>query len=195
MSNYTILGFDPASLRNIGWSIIELTKKPSKTAKIHNWYGGTFSIPQTDERWQVLWPMFLVLDAFLNEKEPDLVILEKTNQFVQKAGGFVTGQVSHCMGVIYAVCGKHKVSVDFGFPTSVKKTVAGHGRATKSMVKNATKIILEKNGAQDVKFDSEHTVDATATILYLLIREGIITSLKENEFPPFPKNHKRGKKE
>ncbi len=184
MAKYTILGFDPASIRNIGWSVIELTQKPSKTAKIHNWYGGTFVLSCMEERWQVLWPMFVLLDTFLTGKSPDLVILEKTNQFAQKSGGFITGQVSHCMGIIYAVCGKHNVPVEFGFPTSVKKTVAGHGRATKSMVKQATKSILEQNGVDDVKFDSEHMADASATILHCLIQKGVIAPL--SDFPDFP---------
>lgn len=178
MAKYTILGFDPASTRNIGWSIIELTKKPSKTAKIHNWYGGTFVIAQLEERWQVLWPMFVLLEAFVGDKNPDLVILEKTSQF---AGGFVTGQVSHCMGVIYAVCGKYDVPVEFAYPTSVKKVVAGHGRSKKGMVKKAVKLLLEQHGIQDVSFDSDHMADASATILYSLIQKGVIASLGEDK--------------
>jgi len=179
MARYTILGFDPASTRNIGWSVIELNKKPSKTAKIRNWYGGTFVVRQLEERWQVLWPMFLLLDAFISEKQPDLVILEKTNQFAQKKGGFVTGQVSHCMGVMYAVCGKHDIPIDFAFPTSVKKVIAGHGRAKKKAVKQSVTKMLEDNGIQDIEFDSEHMADATATILYVLIKMGVIPPLSE----------------
>lgn len=182
MQNFLIIGLDPASLRNIGWSILELTNSPDKkNATICDWRGGTFVMPTMEERWQVIWPMFVMLDIFLTEKRPDLVILEKTNQFAQKGGGFVTGQVSHCMGAIYAVCGKHGVDVQFAYPTSVKKTVAGHGRATKTQVKKAVKSILERHNIENVKFDSEHTADAAATILHWLIQKDVIKPLDSED--------------
>jgi Holliday junction resolvasome RuvABC endonuclease subunit len=171
MAKHVIIGFDPASTRNIGWSSFTLSKKPSKTAKICDWAGGTFVMPVMDEKWQVLWPMFIVIDAFLEEQTPDLVIVEKTSSF---AGGFVTGQVSHCMGVLLAACGKHKMPVEFVYPTSVKKVVAGHGRSTKSKMKKATKEHLKQAGI-DAKFHSDHTADAASNVLYWLIKNGVIS--------------------
>lgn len=168
---YRIIGFDPASTKNIGWSVITLNKKPAETAQISEWEGGTFVMPITDERWQVLWPMFLTTDVFLEDREPHLVVVEKTSSF---AGGFITGQVSHCMGVILAACGKNKIPVEFVYPTSVKKVVAGHGRASKAKIKKAVKRILEDSGIKDVKFHSDHTADASATIIYWLMNAGVI---------------------
>lgn len=176
MSKYTIIGFDPASTRNIGWSSFTLSKKPSKTAKICSWSGGTFVTPVLEEKWQVLWPMFLMVDSFLEEYSPHLVIVEKTSSF---AGGFITGQVSHCMGVILAICGKYKIPIEFVYPTSVKKLVAGHGRATKSKMKKAVRTILTDAGVEDIKFHSDHTADAAASVLYWLIKSGVISPEKE----------------
>lgn len=173
MAKYTIVGFDPASTRNIGWSSFTLSKKPSKTAKICDWAGGTFTMPAMEEKWQVLWPMFVVVEDFLDEQNPHLVIVEKTSSF---AGGFITGQVSHCMGILLAACGKHKIPVEFVYPTSVKKLVAGHGRATKSKVKKATKKLLTNAGVEDIKFHSDHTADAAASVFYWLIKSGVISA-------------------
>lgn len=181
MAKYTIIGLDPASTRNIGWSVLSLDKKPSKTAKIASWEGGTFVMPTFEERWMVLWPMFVLADAFIEENKPNLIIVEKTSSFSSGPNNFVAGQVSHCMGVIFAASGKHNIGVEFVYPTSVKKLVAGYGRATKAAVKNATRQLLSEAGLPKVKFDSEHTADATANTLYWLIKNGIISPLKGEE--------------
>ena len=176
MAKYTIVGFDPASTRNIGWASLVLSKKPSNNAKVSSWEGGTFVMPVTDERWQVLWPMFSTVEDFLLDKKPHLIIVEKTSSF---AGGFITGQVSHCMGAILAVCGKLGIAVEFAYPTSVKKQVAGHGRATKPKVKKAVKMLLERSGVKNPTFDSDHTADATAGIFFWLIKNGVMPPLEE----------------
>lgn len=177
MSKYTIVGFDPASTRNIGWASLVLSKKPSDTAKISSWEGGTFVMAVTEERWQVLWPMFVEVETFLAERSPHLVVVEKTSSF---AGGFITGQVSHCMGVILAACGKLNIPVEFVYPTSVKKLVAGHGRANKTKMKKAVRNLLISLGNKKPVFDSDHTADATAGIFYWLIKNGVMSPLDED---------------
>jgi len=129
-------------------------------------------MPVMEEKWQVLWPMFLKIESFLEETNPHLVVMEKTSSF---AGGFVTGQVSHCMGVILCLCGKYKVPVEFAYPTSVKKVVAGHGGASKSDLKKATKGLLLAAGVENTKFNSDHTADATANVFYWLIKNSVIS--------------------
>lgn len=177
MAKYTIIGFDPASTRNIGWASLVLSKKPSSDSKMSSWEGGTFVMPVMEERWQVLWPMFSTVEAFLEERLPHLVVVEKTSSF---AGGFVTGQVSHCMGVILAACGKLDIPVEFVFPTSVKKLVAGHGRAKKPKMKQSVRKLLEGLGVEKPVFDSDHTADATAGIFYWLIKNGVMAPLEED---------------
>lgn len=171
MSEYSILGFDPASTRNIGWSVITIKKQPKKASVLKDWLCGTFVMEPVEQKWQVLWPMFVIVNSFIENQKPDLVILEKTSQF---AGGFITGQVSQCMGVIYAACGKNNCKVEFAYPTSVKKIVTGNGRAKKGDIKRSVSEFLNNHGIKGVKFDSEHAADASATILYWLIKKEII---------------------
>lgn len=175
MEEHVIAGFDPASTRNIGWAKLSVSKSVEKdssvTAKLCDWKSGTFVMPKTEERWQVLWPMFLAIQEFMELTKPDLVIIEKTSSF---AGGFVTGQVSQCIGIILAVCAKFNINVEFIYPTSAKKLVAGHGRATKAQMKKSVKALLNKIGVTEVTFSSEHASDATANIFGWLIKNGVI---------------------
>jgi len=129
-----------------------------------NCVAGTVVLPTVESPWQALWPMFIAVDTILADKKPDLVVVEKTSSF---SGGFVTGQVSNCMGVILACCGKHELPVLFVYPSHVKKVMTGKGRATKGQMKKSVKNVLSEFGCE-TKFDSEHACDATANILALL---------------------------
>lgn len=174
---YVIVGFDPASTRNIGWSSFTLSKDDGGSVKVSNWDGGTFVMPNTEERWQVLWPMFVTIESFLTAKQPKLVIVEKTSSF---SGGFITGQVSQCMGSLLSACGKTGFAVEFVYPTSVKKLVAGNGRAKKPLMKKSVSRYLESLvGLKNFKFDSEHAADAAANVLYWLLKNEIIAPLPE----------------
>lgn len=157
-----IAGFDPASSRNLGWSVVEC----DESNKINIVETGTFVMPACESQWHSLWPIFTIIDQFLTEKQPDLVVIEKTSSF---KGGFITGQISHCMGVILAACGKHKLDVTFVFPTHVKKVITDNGRATKSEMKKGTLQVLKDFGVEKVDFKSEHSVDATANVLCWLL--------------------------
>lgn len=156
----TILSFDPASVRNIGWSLVNIDEIQGESRI--SCETGTITIDKVEESWHALWPMFTLVDAILSSKSPNLIIVEKTSSF---AGGFVTGQVSNCIGVILACCGKHDLPVSFVFPTHVKKVITGNGRATKSQIKNSVKNFLLKATGEEIKFDSEHACDATANII------------------------------
>jgi crossover junction endodeoxyribonuclease RuvC len=169
LSRLKILSFDPASTKNIGWCVIYLEGDKDGGCSTFELAAGTFVMPSVADYWQALWPMFLAVDDFLNEEKPDVIIIEKTSAF---AGGFITGQVSNCMGVILACCGKYDAKVDFVFPTHVKKVVTGKGRATKNVLKKSVRSILTHYGMKDVKFDSEHAYDAIANILCYLCDKG-----------------------
>jgi len=84
---------------------------------------------------------------------------------IRFSGGFVTGQVSNCMGVILSACGKHDLAVAFVYPSHVKKVITGNGRATKGQMKKYVKDMMYQLCGEHVKFDSEHSCDATANIL------------------------------
>jgi len=113
MSNQKIIGFDPASVRNLGWS-----KMSVNDCEVEECIAGTFVIDKVEQPWQAMWPMFQAVDLFLENEKPDIVVIEKTSSF---GGGFVAGQVSGCMGVIHACCGKHEVVLEFVHPTHMKR--------------------------------------------------------------------------
>ena len=133
-------------------------------------------LPPFDTRWEAYWPMFRHVAELLEEYKPNKVIVEKTSSFI---GGFVSGQVSQCMGAIFVACGKYNVDVDFAFPTSVKKTVAGHGKATKTQIKKAVVALISNNGISLGNGLQEHAYDAMANILFHLIKNGELKPLEE----------------
>lgn len=171
MSVSTILSFDPASFRNLGWAFVQISNSDKSDNNEFNCIAGTMVMQQVTEPWQVLWPLFSAVDTIISAKTPDLVIIEKTSSF---SGGFITGQVSNCIGVILACCGKHNLPVQFVYPTHVKKVVTGAGRATKSLMKKSVKSYINDLTGKDIKFDSEHACDALANILCWLIESKII---------------------
>jgi len=173
MSQLTkVLSFDPASVRNLGWSLVEVDEVDKDVCQEFRCEAGTIVLPKVTEPWEALWPMFVSVDTTLLAQKPELIIIEKTSSF---AGGFVTGQVSNCIGVILACCGKHELPVSFVYPSHVKKVVTGNGRATKSqMKKRVQQLVSDLSGGKIIKFDSEHACDATANILCWLIENEMI---------------------
>jgi len=167
-----LISFDPASYRNLGWAVVEVSEEDNSIEKIIP-AAGTFVMSKVDQPWKMLWPLFLIVEHLFEEQQPDLVIIEKTSSF---SGGFVTGQVSNCMGVILACCGKFNVPVSFVYPSHVKKVVAGKGRATKTEIKKAVKEIVSDitEPGFKVEYDSEHAYDAVSNVLAFLIDEGFL---------------------
>ena len=64
-----IIGFDPASVRNLGWSRLMVDDTTPRECD-----AGTFVIPKVDEPWQALWPIWKRVDGFLGKEKPDLVV-------------------------------------------------------------------------------------------------------------------------
>ena len=153
-----IISFDPSSYRNLGCAIATISSKKRKLSIAASTFvlGDIKSTP-----WHSLWPLFQIVDQFLEQNKPDVVILEKTSSF---AGGFVTGQVSNCIGAILAACGKNETFVEFVYPTHVKKVISGKGKCTKSEMRKSVISVLRKMKC-DTEFDSEHAYDAIAGIL------------------------------
>lgn len=153
------VSFDPASYRNLGCAVGTITSQDGLSVNVA---ASTFVLNGvSDEPWTALWPLFVIVDQVFEQNRPDVVIIEKTSSF---SGGFITGQVSNCLGVILAVCGKHEVEVEFVYPTHVKKVVTGSGKASKKQIRIAVTSLL-KNLNCVTKFDSEHAYDAVANVL------------------------------
>ncbi len=178
MAKFSIVGFDPGSLRNIGWSVVTLNKRAATSKgppELNRWTEGTIVLPKGGEKWEVLWPIMHSVDTFLDEVRPDLVIIEQTSSF---AGGFVTGQVSQCIGVILALCGKFSFEVSFVYPSHVKKVVTNSGKAKKPAIQKCLKTLLGNYGVEVSKFNSDHSADATANIFCWLIDKGLVPRLE-----------------
>jgi Holliday junction resolvasome RuvABC endonuclease subunit len=166
---YRIVSFDPASTKNCGWSVLNLNFN-KKVFVDFNCIAGTMVLPKVEEPWQMLFKLFSLVDEFLEKYTPHKIIIEKTSSF---SGGFICGQVSNCMGVILAACGKHGIPVEFIYPTHAKKKVTGKGKATKSVMKKCVKNIFEHFNVK-TDFDSEHSIDAAANILCWLFDQNVI---------------------
>lgn len=172
-----IIGFDPANYRNLGWSRCIVTGKSDLRIQC---ISGTFVMPKTKKGMghESLWPMFIAIDGFLESEKPDLVVIEHTSSF---SGGYVTGQISHGIGVLLVCCVKHGVEIAFVYPSHVKKVVSGNGRASKTEIKKATKELLHQYCKEPVIFDSQHACDATANILCWLIDNEKIERTEKEE--------------
>ena len=155
-----IASFDPASVRNLGWTILNFNNN-----KISDCKAGTFVIEKKENVWQACWPIFVFVEDFLTKTKPDLVICEKTSSF---AGSFITGQVSNCMGVIFACCGKLNLDIKFVYPTHVKKVVCGKGKCSKSEMQKA---VIGMLGKIEIENNTSHAYDAISNIICYLIDE------------------------
>lgn len=164
------VSFDPASKKNLGWAKLDFID-----GKIDNYEAGTLVLDATDEPWQVCWPMFGFVDETISKYQPDLVICERTSAF---SGSFITGQISSCMGVIFACCGKYNLKMKQVYPTHVKKQVTGKGKCTKKQMEKAVKNIV-KDIKSDISNASEHAYDALANILCYMIDEKLYSFCAE----------------
>jgi Holliday junction resolvasome RuvABC endonuclease subunit len=171
MKRGKIVSFDPGSFRNLGWSVVTVNKGRSKTKRIQC-EAGTFVNTQPEFGPNSLWEFQKAIDKFLAEQKPSRVCYEKTNAF---SGGFVTGQVSACIGLILACCGKYSIKAEGILPTHAKKVVTGSGKASKKQVKGGVIDTLELVGCTVEKFDSEHAYDATLVALCWMIDNGVIS--------------------
>jgi crossover junction endodeoxyribonuclease RuvC len=166
-----IAGLDPASIKNIGWSIVKIDNNKPADLEVS---AGTMVMNAVDQPHECLWPMFQAIEAFLVQYKPSSLVIEKTSSF---SGGFVTGQVSNCMGVILCCAGKHNIPVEFVYPSHVKKILTGKGKATKAVMKKSVQNILSvmlNINQNKIKYDSDHAYDAVGNILCVLIDGGII---------------------
>ena len=173
-----IISFDPASQRNLGWSIVEYNPEQNRISAVS---ADTFVMKSYNDIWQVYWPMFSKVDRFLRKEKPDLVIVEKTSSFSSPKAQFIGGQVSHCIGCIFAACGKNKLNVEFVYPSSVKLLVAGYGKATKVQIRKSVQKFIQDLTGEEVKYSSEHAYDAVANILFYLMSKKHI--VPQENFP------------
>jgi len=169
-----ILAFDPASYRNLGWAKATVAENG-----VGSFVADTFVTPYIHDVWQAYWHIYEFVDELIFTEAPDIVIVEETNKFSTKSSSFIGGQVSQCMGVIFAVCGHYKTGVEFALPTSVKMTVSGHGKATKIQIRKSVQCFVNELTNEKANYSSEHAYDSVANILYYLIMQGKVDPLED----------------
>lgn len=166
-----ICSFDPASIKNLGWSIVDYDNIITSVKC------GTFHLPEVEQRWQVLGHISNNVFALFNSEHPDLVILEQTSSFA--GNRFVTAQVSQCIGAILILCLQNNIKVEFVYPTHVKKILTGNGKATKMQIRKGIEKAIGNVVNKPDKYDSEHASDALGNVIsWLIDREMIKNEVK-----------------
>jgi crossover junction endodeoxyribonuclease RuvC len=129
----TVLGIDPG-LHRLGFAIV----KSKKSEIIPVSYGLISTAPELSKQErlaQIYDDMSLIIDKY----HPDIVALE-TLIFAKNTKTATT--VSEVRGVLLLLCEKKQKPVSEFAPLQVKTSVTGYGRAGKSQIQSAVKLIL-----------------------------------------------------
>jgi crossover junction endodeoxyribonuclease RuvC len=128
-----VLGLDPGT-RHFGWGVVERRG----TRLIHVAHG----IVHSDEKAPIaqrLVGIELALVAVVTEHRPVLASVEAIF-FAKDAQA--AAKLGHARGVALLVCARAGLQVYEYPPATVKRAVAGHGRAEKSQVAQMVKVVL-----------------------------------------------------
>jgi crossover junction endodeoxyribonuclease RuvC len=155
-----VIGMDPASYRNCGWAVLEMTaiKKPVLLEKF------TQVLQREQDDLGRLRDIYEQLAELIKKHHPGYLCLERS-----MGGGlaFVRNNLSENVGVAKLCAYDNSVKVIEVSPAHLKKVITGHGRAKKKhiMANVCAEFGLEKAGV-------EHECDAAAIALSYLIDLG-----------------------
>lgn len=158
--NVIVIGMDPASYRNCGWAVLEMTdtKKPVLLEKF------TQVIQREQDDLGRLRDIYEQLAELIKKHRPGHLCLERS-----MGGGlaFVRNNLSENVGVAKLCAHDNSVKVIEVSPAHLKKVITGHGRAKKRhiMANVCAEFGLQKAGV-------EHECDAAAIALSYLIDLG-----------------------
>ena len=136
-----ILGIDPGTLR-LGYGIIDRVG----TSKLAYVECGVISAPSRQPRNQRLLTIGRGLRELLNELGPDEVAMEQAFYGKNVQATLALGEAR---GVALFIAGDCGMSVVGYAPARVKRTVVGHGRASKSQVGYLVRAILAMRRAPE----------------------------------------------
>jgi len=153
-----ILGIDCA-LTKTGYALIE---KNSHGAKLIR--SGLVKTNSKDEIPTRLLIIYDCLSQILIDDPVDVVVVE--NAMFVAAGADAAIKLGAARGVVYLIAAQLGLPLYLYAPTTVKKNVAGHGRAGKDEVQRAVRETLNLKSTQQ-----EDEADATAVALCYLVRE------------------------
>lgn len=181
------IGIDQG-LANCGYSVVELFE--NDTMKVLE--SGTFLTKSTYPLPQRIEILFSEINGLVSSYPVQMIGCEKLffNQYQKTEKGGVRNKSASIVstnmvtGIIYLIAGQQKIPLKEFVPGTVKKLVAGHGRATKEALEEAI-INIMKNGSNSTEkpFGTSHESDATgigiATVKYF--RENKEEVLEKNK--------------
>lgn len=140
-----ILGLDPGSLI-AGFGCLQFNSGFAELSKsVVMLDAGVLRMKQKASAHDRIAGLFQSVDSLLDLLKPDVCVLEKAFFGQNAASALRLGEVR---GAIIAACGSKKIEIAELTPTSVKKTVAGNGRASKESVSSCLETLLKfKRGA------------------------------------------------
>lgn len=137
-----ILGVDPGSHKT-GFAVL---RSRGRTLSVVD--SGTIVLPSREDLSQRLATLQGRLEEVLTRNEPEVVAVEDLFTARNARSALALGQAR---GVILAVVGRRKLPVAAYPPATVKKAVAGHGRAGKGQIQQMVRVLLslDRLPAQD----------------------------------------------
>jgi Holliday junction resolvasome RuvABC endonuclease subunit len=169
MSQLTVLGIDPASIRNMGAAILKVdTEARSFEVAWHS----TVVLPNFETDGARLSHIYDEFQKILDEYNPTVMAIELSRGFGKS---FVRQNLQESVGVIKMCCHRNDVEVIEPAPNHIKLVIAGSGKAKKKDMKFWVKQI-----APDMeKPKTEHEADAVGSALTYLIDEDFIDRVHE----------------
>jgi len=155
-----VLGVDPA-LSKTGWAIVQWNGK-RKVKLLASGLIKTKPKEEIPDRLLAIFEQFST--AACEHWNVDVCAIENT--IFVKAGADAAIKLGAARGVIYLCAAIFGLPVFQYHPPTIKKEVAGHGRAGKDDVQDAVRKTLKLTSTQQ-----EDEADATATALCYLVKE------------------------
>jgi crossover junction endodeoxyribonuclease RuvC len=122
-----ILGIDPGTLR-LGYGVVECAAGGAAVVYVEC---GVISAPPRDPRAVRLGEIGRGLRELIEEVRPDVVAIEEAFFGVNVQSTLALGEAR---GVALYIAAEHGLTVTGYPPATVKRTVVGHGRATKEQI-------------------------------------------------------------
>jgi crossover junction endodeoxyribonuclease RuvC len=137
-----ILGVDPGSHRT-GFAVV---RSRGRTLSVVD--SGTIVLQSREDLSQRLATLQIRLEEVLVRSRPEVVAVEDLFTARNARSALALGQAR---GVILAAAGRHQLPVAAYPPATVKRAVAGHGRAGKGQIQQMARVILglDRLPAQD----------------------------------------------
>lgn len=147
-----ILGVDPASLKNTGFSVVETNYNNHKIIR-----KGTIICNNDNEKHHLLQIYEYFIDI-INEYNIDMLATERSMGFGKS---FVRNQVTESTAIIKLVALQNNIKIVDISPKHWKKVLTGNGNATK---KEGIEKVLEYFDIKKEILCSEHEADSLALI-------------------------------